>query len=132
MYGGGVPAKKWGSSTGAPKSPKRSPGAGKKKSASSPPRTARGFAGLPKQSHEPPTAKLGTPVVLAPAEYPTCIACDKAVYPQDRQVNLDKAIYHSECAKCSECGATPPHVRWEVRLLTVLCRLSDHSEQLHD
>ena len=32
-----------------------------------------------------------------------CKACDKAVYPQDPQVNLDGTLLHKECAKCGDC-----------------------------
>jgi hypothetical protein len=33
-----------------------------------------------------------------------CLTCAKAVYPMDKQVNLDGRFYHQQCAKCADCG----------------------------
>ena len=35
---------------------------------------------------------------------PTCVKCTKAVYPLDRQINLDGKILHNKCAKCADCS----------------------------
>lgn len=33
-----------------------------------------------------------------------CVKCDKAVYPNDKQINYDGLIFHSPCSKCADCG----------------------------
>jgi hypothetical protein len=33
-----------------------------------------------------------------------CLVCKKKVYPTDLRLNLDGALYHTQCAKCADCG----------------------------
>jgi hypothetical protein len=51
-----------------------------------------------------------------------CPNCEKSVYPNDRQINLDGMTYHHTCAKCADCSCQITLSNFTKSGATLLCK----------